>query len=156
MTWLVGLLHDTKEDDLLQYTEAIEDVLVDLLPEEKAKVISYIDQLTSEEWLSKGEKKADQIKKMETLDLIPCWIRIFDKYDNCRRFKKNAVGKSKKELQGYFSIAYLCYRRGCERYEEIQKNLQTEIKDFYEQMCFEIGGLVKVKELANSYIAENN
>lgn len=48
MTWLVGLLHDTKEDDLVTYSEQIEDVLQDLMPAEKEKVMTYIDQLTSE------------------------------------------------------------------------------------------------------------
>jgi hypothetical protein len=95
MTWLVGLLHDTKEDDLFTYSDRIEDVLRDLLPEEKKQVMNYIDQLTSDESLSKGEKKQDQITKMNVLELIPCWIRIFDKYDNCRRFRSNPVGKSK-------------------------------------------------------------
>ena len=57
--------------------------------------MSYIDQLTSDESLSKGEKKKDQIIKMDVLELIPCWIRIFDKYDNCRRFRNNPVGKKK-------------------------------------------------------------
>ena len=69
--------------------------MVDLLPAEKERVKMYIDQLTSDESLSKGEKKANQIKKMEVLDLIPCWIRIFDKYDNCRRFKENPLDNSK-------------------------------------------------------------
>ena len=68
-----------------------------------------------------------QIQKMEKMDLVPCWIRIFDKYDNCRRFKQNPVGNSKEKLDGYFSIAYLCYKRAWERYPEIQKNLQSEI-----------------------------
>lgn len=71
----------------------------------------YIDQLTSDESLSKGEKKNDQITKMEILELIPCWIRIFDKYDNCRRFKANSVGKSKFEVEEYCAVAYLCYKR---------------------------------------------
>lgn len=74
--------------------------------------MDYIDQLTSDDSLTKGEKKRDQILKMEVLELIPCWIRIFDKYDNCRRFRKNSVGKSKAEIDGYCSIAYLCYKRG--------------------------------------------
>ena len=116
MTWLVGLLHDTKEDDLVTYSEKIEEVLIDLLPEQKEKVLTYIDQLTSEEWKSKGEKKEDQIKKMEILDLIPSWIRVFDKYDNCRRFKADPVGNSKKKIEGYCAIAYLCYKRACERF----------------------------------------
>lgn len=33
MSWLVGLLHDTKEDGLIIYSERIEEVLRDLLPE---------------------------------------------------------------------------------------------------------------------------
>jgi hypothetical protein len=112
MTWLVGLLHDTKEDDLFIYSDRIDDVLKDLLPQEKEKVMRYIDQLTSDESLSKGEKKRDQILKMDVLDLIPCWIRIFDKYDNCKRFRQNSVGKPKIEIDGYCSIAYICYLRG--------------------------------------------
>lgn len=32
MSWLVGILHDAKEDDLITYSENIDDVLVDLLP----------------------------------------------------------------------------------------------------------------------------
>lgn len=116
MTWLVGLLHDTKEDDFLTYSERIDDVLKDLLPAEKEKVISYIDQLTSDESLSKGQKKKQQILKMDQLELIPCWIRIFDKYDNCRRFRSNSVGNTRDFLNGYCAIAYLCYNRACERF----------------------------------------
>ena len=48
MNWLVGVLHDAKEDDLFTYNEEIDDVLVDLLPEEKTRVLLYIDQLTSD------------------------------------------------------------------------------------------------------------
>lgn len=79
--------------------------------------MNYIDQLTSDETLSKGEKKKDGLKKMESMDLIPCWIRIFDKYDNCRRFRKNPVGKTKKEIDGYCSIAFLCYNTAIDRFE---------------------------------------
>ena len=96
MNWLVGLLHDTKEDNLITYSERIDDVLKDLLPEEKKQVLDYIDQLTSDDSESKGKKKRDQVQKMYKLDVIPCWIRIFDKYDNCRRFRIDPVGKSPK------------------------------------------------------------
>ena len=152
MNWLVGVLHDAKEDDLMTYNEEIDDVLADLLPEEKARVLLYIDQLTSDETLSKGMKKAQQIEKMEVMDLVPCWIRIFDKYDNCRRFKLNPLDNSKEKLAGYFSIAYLCYKRACERYGEIQKNLQPEIHEFYHQLFTEIGGLEKVVNAKNKFI----
>lgn len=33
MNWLVALLHDSKEDDLMMYSENIDEVLKDLLPE---------------------------------------------------------------------------------------------------------------------------
>lgn len=72
---------------------------------------------------------------MEIMDLVPSWIRVFDKYDNCRRFKKNPVGNSKKKLEGYFAIAYLCYHIACERHQEIQKNLQPQIHEFYGSLC---------------------
>ena len=49
MNWLVGLLHDTKEDAVVTYSERIDDVLKDLLPEEKKQVLHYIDQLTSDD-----------------------------------------------------------------------------------------------------------
>lgn len=65
MSWLVGLLHDTKEDGLIIYSERIEEVLRDLLPEESKQVMRYIDQLSSDEFMTKGEKKRSQILKME-------------------------------------------------------------------------------------------
>jgi hypothetical protein len=54
MTWLVGLLHDTKEDSLQIYSDRIDDVLEDLTAAEQKTVKGYIDQLTSDELLSKG------------------------------------------------------------------------------------------------------
>lgn len=70
---------------------------------------NYIDQLTSDKTLKKGDQKGEQLKKIQKLDLVPTWVLLFDKYDNCRRFKANGCGKSKKELDGYFSVAYLIY-----------------------------------------------
>lgn len=145
MSWLVGLLHDTKEDDFITYSERIEDVLKDLLPEQRKTVMKYIDQLTSDDSLTKGEKKRDQIIKMNTLELIPSWIRIFDKYDNCSRFLKDPVGKSKKEIQGYCAVAYLCYHRAAERFQEIRKNIQPEVKKLYDDICDKMGGLEKLR-----------
>ncbi len=55
------------------------------------------------------------------MDLLPSWILIFDKYDNCRRFKLNPCGKSKEELDGYFSVAYLIFLKARERHESIRK-----------------------------------
>lgn len=85
---------------------------------------------------------------MEILDLVPSWIRVFDKYDNCRRFKKNPVGNSKKKIDGYCAIAYLCYKKACERHEEIKKNLQTAIHEFYGKICSDLGGEDSVEKVA--------
>jgi len=49
------------------------------------------------------------VARMSSLDIVPCYIKIFDKYDNCRRFLQNNVGKSKEELDGYYAVAILCY-----------------------------------------------
>ena len=46
---------------------------------------------------------------MISLDLVPCYIKIFDKYDNCKRFLSNPVGKSAFELNGYYAVAVLTY-----------------------------------------------
>jgi hypothetical protein len=46
---------------------------------------------------------------MRSLDIVPSYIKIFDKYDNCRRFLNNSVGKSASELNGYFAVAVICY-----------------------------------------------
>ena len=53
------------------------------------------------------------------MDLVPTWILIFDKYDNCVRFQKNPVGKTKDELDGYFAVAYLMYLTARERHKAI-------------------------------------
>ena len=55
------------------------------------------------------------------MELVPCWIRVFDKYDNCRRFKEDPGKKKPEEIQGYYAIAYICYKKACDRFEEINK-----------------------------------
>lgn len=78
---------------------------------------------------------------MDKLDIAPCYIKIFDKYDNCRRFKNNQVGKPKGELDGYFAISYLCYYKALKRFPDIEKNLNKQIKTFYEKMGSDIGNI---------------
>jgi hypothetical protein len=51
------------------------------------------------------------------MDLIPSWILVYDKLDNCKRFKNNPCGKSKEELDGYFSVAYLIYLKAREKHK---------------------------------------
>ncbi len=111
--------------------------------------MQYIDQLSSDEFTSKGEQKRSQILKMEKMELIPSWIRIFDKYDNCRRFLKDPVGKTPAEINGYCAIAYLCYNRAFERFEQIRKNIQPEVKKFYESLEVRLGGLAKIRLIAD-------
>jgi hypothetical protein len=43
MSWLIGILHDVKEDNPILYGEKIDDVLQDLLPIEKQKAKQYIN-----------------------------------------------------------------------------------------------------------------
>lgn len=75
-----------------------------------------------------------QIEKAEKMSLVPSWILLFDKYDNCRRFKANPCGKSQEELNGYFSVAYLIYIRVTMRFSQIRDFAPTEIKKFYENL----------------------
>ncbi len=85
--WLVGILHDNKEHDPLLFSERIDYVLKDLFPKEQQDIKRYIDILTSDKTLNKGQQKRAQITKVDKMDLVPAWIILFDKYDNCRRFK---------------------------------------------------------------------
>ena len=57
---------------------------------------------------------------MDKLDVVPTYIKIFDKYDNCRRFLKNSVGKAEEELNGYYAVAFLCYDIGLKTHPEIK------------------------------------
>ncbi len=54
MGWLLGILHDNKEQNPVVYSEKIDYVLQDLLPGEKKKMLQYIDELSSNKILSKG------------------------------------------------------------------------------------------------------
>ena len=69
-------------------------MLQDLFPYEQNLFKKYIDVLTSDKTLNKGQQKKAQITKVDKMDLVPSWIILFDKYDNCRRFKNNPVGKT--------------------------------------------------------------
>ena len=68
---------------------------------------------------------------MASLDIVPSYIKIFDKYDNCKRFLQNSVGKSKDELNGYYAVAIICYEKAIERHEDIGSYLNPEIKKFF-------------------------
>lgn len=61
MGWLIGILHDDKEHDPSLFAEKIEKVIEDLLPKEQKMVLTYIDQLSSDKQLSKGEQKRQQL-----------------------------------------------------------------------------------------------
>lgn len=65
------------------------------------------------------------------MELIPSYILLFDKYDNCRRFKVNSCGKSKEELNGYYSVAYLIYLRAKNRHKAINNFMPIPIREFY-------------------------
>lgn len=61
LNWLVGVLHDSKEDDPLLFSEHIDEVLKDLLPNEKEQVLNYINQLSKDRTLPKGQQKKEQV-----------------------------------------------------------------------------------------------
>lgn len=153
LNWLVGVLHDSKEDDPVVFSERIDDVLQDLLPSEKQQVLNYIDQLSKDRTIPKGMQKKEQVDRMAALDIVPTYIKIFDKYDNCRRFLKNGVGKSQSELNGYFAIAILCYDRAIKKHQEIDINLNKGIKTFFQNLRARFGSEKAVQESAEKYYA---
>ena len=65
------------------------------------------------------------------MELIPSWILIFDKFDNCRRFKNNPCGKSKDELDGYFAVAYLIFLKARKNHHSIAKFMIPETRQFF-------------------------
>jgi hypothetical protein len=147
----VGVLHDAKEDDPALFGQEIDGVLQDLLKEEKEQVLKYIDQLSKDRTLPKGEQKREHVERMHTLDLVPSYIKIFDKYDNCKRFLNNSVGKSPEELCGYYAVAVLCFDIAIKTHKVIEVNLNSQIKKFFEDMKRKLGGPYAVKELAEQY-----
>jgi hypothetical protein len=62
---------------------------------------------------------------MDKMDLIPSYIKLFDKYDNCSRFLKDSCGKSPTELNGYFAVSLECYDKAILKHAELKKNLNT-------------------------------
>ena len=88
---------------------------------------------------------------MHTLDLVPTYIKIFDKYDNCKRFLRNPVGKSHEELNGYFAVALLCYDIGIKTHEDVRKNLNPKIPKFFEELRVRVGGNSKINHWAEKY-----
>lgn len=61
LNWLVGILHDAKEDDPILYSEKIDEILKDLLQEEKDLTKTYIDQLSKDRTLPKGQQKKEHV-----------------------------------------------------------------------------------------------
>lgn len=77
--------------------------------------------------------------------MIPSWILVFDKLDNCRRFKNNPCGKSKEELDGYFSVAYLIFTKARAKHVQLRKFMLPETAQFFEDMGKELGGVEGAK-----------
>ena len=65
------------------------------------------------------------------MDLIASWIRIFDKHDNCRRFMDYPIGKTEKQLKGYYAVALKCYQIAFLKHKQIRDNIPQDIKTFY-------------------------
>lgn len=85
--------------------------------------MKYIDQLSKDRTLPKGRQKKEHVERMSKLDLVPTYIKIFDKYDNCRRFMRNTVGKTMEELNGYYAVAVICYDIAMKTHPELKDNL---------------------------------
>ena len=108
-------------------------------------VLKSIDQLSKDRTLPKGQQKKEHVERMHKLDIVPTYIKIFDKYDNCRRFLKNPVGKTEAELTGYYAVAILCYEIGMETHKQVRDYLNPSIKQFFEALKTRVGGEAKVK-----------
>ena len=85
------------------------------------------------------------------MDLIPSWILIFDKYDNCARFKKDPVGKTEQELNGYYAVAYLIYATARDRYKSIRNYMIEATRVFFDTMGEELGGREGASKCAEEY-----
>ena len=85
------------------------------------------------------------------MDLVPSWILLFDKYDNCVRFQNNPVGKTKEELDGYFAVAYLIFLTAKERHSAIDKFMIAETRRFFEILGDRLGGREGAKKKAELY-----
>jgi hypothetical protein len=153
LNWLVGVLHDSKEDDPVKFSEDIDAVLQDLLPGEKEQVLNYIDQLSKDRTIPKGLQKKEQVDRMDSLDIVPSYIKVFDKFDNCRRFLKNGVGKSQMELNGYFAVAIICYDRAIKKHKDIEFYLSPSIKQFFKNLRARFGTEKAIFDCAEKYYA---
>jgi len=93
--------------------------------------MKYIDQLSKDNTLPKGERKREHVQRMRKLDLVPSYITIFDKYDNSSRFLKDGCGKSQMELNGYYAVSLTCYDIAMKNHESIRQFLNPNIKKFF-------------------------
>lgn len=91
---------------------------------------------------------------MNSLDIVPSYIKIFDKYDNCKRFIQNGVGKSRAELNGYFAVSILCYEKALAHHKEIEMNLDQKIKEFFSSLKMDLGSNAKIREYAENYFTK--
>ena len=88
---------------------------------------------------------------MDSLDIVPSYIKIFDKYDNCRRFLLNSVGKPFMEINGYYAVSVLCFDKAMAKHEEIRNNLNVEIIKFFKGLKARIGSEKNILEAAEKY-----
>lgn len=88
LTWLTGVLKDLPALFPDQYRDRIDEVLQELKTDEAERVKKYVEQLSGDPRLARGERCRRLADRVSEMDAIPCYIQIFELYSYCSLWKR--------------------------------------------------------------------
>lgn len=151
LTWLTGVLKDLPTLFPDDYRQNIDEVLDELRGEEAGRVRKYVEMLSVDMRLPEGERCRRMAERVSEMDVIPCYIQIFELYSYCSLWKRLKWERPVLEYEGYLAYAYMFFYKAVSRHITIGSNLKKEIKDFFRSLCDELGGIGKIRSKAETF-----
>jgi hypothetical protein len=151
LTWLTGVLKDLPALFPDQYRDRIDEVLQELKTEEAVRVKRYVEQLSGDPRLPKGERFRILTDRIKEMDAIPCYIQIFELYSYCSLWKRLKWERRKVYYDGFMAFAYMFFYKAISNHLLIGKNLKQDIKGFFKALLDEMGGMGGIRTKTEAF-----
>lgn len=76
----------------------------------------------------KGKQLKNMLNRINDMQIIPCYIQIFELYTICKQWRKMRWEKKLEEYEGFLSYAYMFWYKAISKHIAIGKNVKPYIK----------------------------
>ena len=137
----MGLLSDVFSYSQAAYEQRVPEILAGLPDYESKRIQNYIEQVNYNPKIAKGQKYKNMLDRVAEMDVIPCYIKLFELYIMIQHYKLNRHHFSKPEYEGYLAYAYMFWYKCINRHYPIVNNINKEVKATFVDVDKELGGM---------------